>query len=277
VSTAGSWTVRYVRDELARVTERWVNGQRTARYWRTEGGRVWKREQLGEEPEFFAHDESGRVVFARQGPVTTVGLMPSDRRFSATIRLRNETGIGATTFERTHDVLGEVLTEREVGYDATSSPPMRTSSYARDDNGYLLGATDPQGATSQLVNDLLGQVLTERLPINGGALKTTTYTWDRRGALRTRSDPRGAGLGQTVQEYTGFGEPFRRTVPGGTTAAPQDVVAEWTYDPVGRLETESMGPARLRYDYQNDRVWRVRRGGTETVLRQYGYDALAGC
>jgi RHS repeat-associated protein len=274
VSTAGQWTVRYVRDEFARVTERWVNGTRTARYSRMPGGRVWKREALGETPEFFAHDESGRVVFARQGDVTSVHLSPSDRRFSATARLRNRTSIGATTVERTHDVLGDVIAEREVGFDGTSSPPMRSSTYLRDDNGYLRGATDPQGATSEFVPDLLGRVLTERLPINGGALKTTTYTWNRRGALLTRSDPRGAGMGLTVQEYTGFGEPFRRTVPGGTSTTPRDVVSQWTYDEVGRLKTEHMGPAQLRFDYANDRVWRVRRDGTETVLRQYGYDGL---
>ena len=274
VSTAGAWTVRYVRDEYARVTERWTNGQRTVRYKRLPGGRVWSRHQLGQEPEYFTHDEFGQVVFARQGGVTTVSLSPVDRRFSATVQLRNERSIGATTFERTYDVLGELLSEREVGYDGTSSPPMRSSTFARDDNGYLTGATDPQGATSEFVHDLLGRVVTQRLPVNGGALKTTTYTWDRRGALLTRTDPRGATHGQTAQAYTGYGEPRLRTVPGGTTAAPQDVVATWTYDAVGRLKTESMGAASLKYEYLNNRVHRVFRNNTETVLRQYGYDSL---
>ncbi|MBE2251857.1 MAG: RHS repeat protein, partial [Myxococcus sp.] len=275
-----AWTTRYVRDAFGRVIEQYTNGQRTLQLSRLPGGRVWYRQALGSEPAYTTYDDFGRAVFQRHGEVTSVRVAPADARFSGSALVRNGKGTGpgllTTNVAQTLGALGEVLSETESGFDATSTPPSRTSTFRYDDNGALLNTTDAVGATSEYVRDFLGRSTTLRVTVNPGVVKTTSYTYNRRGQLTTLTDPRGSGavFGTTVQTYTGYGEPKTRTVPGGTASAPSDVVATWEYDVVGRLYRETMGPARLRYQYTNDRLWRIVNDAQDAVLREYTYDGL---
>ncbi|MCA3012600.1 MAG: RHS repeat protein, partial [Myxococcaceae bacterium] len=273
VSTAsGAWLVRYLRDDFNRVTERTVNGQTTMQVERAPGGRIWRRKAIGAEPTFITYDEFGSPVFERQGTVTTVRVSPPDRRYRGGAVVRSEARRATNSTEQTLDVLGEVIAEVETGFDGTSTPPTRTSSFVRDDSGFLRQATDSLGAVSEYVPNFLGWSGTEIVTVNPGVMRTTSFTYNRRGQLVARTDPRGGA--QTVQSYTGYGEPKTRTVPGGPTGAPSDVTATWTYDAVGRLTRETMGTAALRYEYANDRLWRVLADDGTTQLRSFTYDAL---
>jgi RHS repeat-associated protein len=273
VSTASAWTVQYVRDHFSRVRERRLNGQTTVTVFRLPGGQVFRRNVTGAVERFLTYDEFGAPVFERQGPVTTVQVKPADRRYRGGSTVRLETRLATTSTEQTLDALGEVLSEVETGFDGTSTPPTRSSSFLRDDNGFLRQTTDSLGAVSEFVPNFLGWVGTQIVTVNPGVTRTTSFTYNRRGQLLTRSDPRG-GQPQTVQTYTGYGEPKTRTVPGGTTAAPNDVTASWQYDVVGRLTREQMGTAVVRYQYANDRLSQVTADNGTTVLRSFGYDTL---
>ncbi|MER2563788.1 MAG: RHS repeat-associated core domain-containing protein [Myxococcaceae bacterium] len=268
-----SWATHSIRDDFGRVLEQWTNGQRTLKVWRKPGGRVWKSQALGSAPRFMAHDEFGRVVFEQFGQVKTARVAPADLRFEGVARIRNERGLKTNNVERSLSALGGVLSETELGFDGTSSPPSRVASYVLDDNDFVRFATDALGATSDTTRDLLGRPLTVRVPVSSGVIKTTEYRYNRRGQLTRITEPRGSSFGYTTQTYTGFGEPKTRTVPGGTTATPNDVVQTWTYDVLGRMVSEDVGPARLRYSYANDRVWRI-NNQTEQVLREFAYDGL---
>ncbi len=277
VRTQGSsWVVNYVRDDFARVTEQWTNGQRTLQLWRKPGGRVWKKQPLGAEPTYVTYDDFGSAAFVQQGTVKTVRVAPADLRFAGSARVRNESQLKTSNLEQTLSVLGDPLSELEIGYDGTATPPSRSSTFTRDDNGFMSFTTDALGATSEYVRDFLGRPTTVRVPVNPGVMKTTAYQYNKRGQLLRMSDPRGSGtsFGETVATYSGYGEPKTRTVPGGTAGAPSDVVATWSYDAVGRLTQETMGPATLGYQYQNDRVWRIVGNTSDTILRQFAYDGL---
>jgi len=206
-------------------------------------------------------------VFERQGTVTTVRVSPSDRRYRGGAVVRSEARRATNSTEQTLDVLGEVIAEVETGFDGTSTPPTRSSSFVRDDSGFLRQATDSLGAVSEYVPNFLGWSGTEIVTVTPGVMRTTSFTYNRRGQLLSRTDPRGGS--QTVQSYTGYGEPKTRTVPGGPTGAPSDVTATWTYDAVGRLTRETMGTAALRYEYANDRLWRVLADDGTTQLRSF--------
>ena len=95
----------------------------------------------------------------------------------------------------------------------------------------------------------------------------THHLYDRRGALKRLEDP---AAQVTTQDYTGFGEPKTRTSPG--TPA---VVSTWSYDVLGRVDTERTGASALTYDYE-ETSGRLRNifGPGGAVARGYQYDAL---
>lgn len=166
VRTQGSsWVVNYVRDDFARVTEQWTNGQRTLQLWRKPGGRVWKKQPLGAEPTYVTYDDFGGAAFVQQGTVKTVRVAPADLRFAGSARVRNESQLKTSNLEQTLSVLGDPLSELEIGYDGTATPPSRSSTFTRDDNGFMSFTTDALGATSEYVRDFLGRPTTVRVPV----------------------------------------------------------------------------------------------------------------
>jgi hypothetical protein len=90
-----------------------------------------------------------------------------------------------------------------------STPPSRSTTYTRNDSGFLLQEVDAVGATSEFVRDFEGKPTGVRVTVQPGLIKTTGYTYNRRGQLRKQTDPRGTGnaFPVTSQTYTGFGEP----------------------------------------------------------------------
>ncbi|MHB1241665.1 MAG: hypothetical protein ACYC18_14375, partial [Gammaproteobacteria bacterium] len=99
-----------------------------------------------------------------------------------------------------------------------SSGPVRTWTYTYDANGLLTSATGPRTDLAQI----------------------TTYTYDAQGDLSTITNP----LGQVTQitAYDANGRPLSVTDPNGR-------VTTFTYDPLGRLTSRSVGGLTTTYTY----------------------------
>src|SRR5262249_30479209 len=185
--------------------------------------------------------EGGEVISVRTAA-------PSSRLVTTSSLHKKGTQLLATSMVRTLDVLSNVVQEIETGEGTGPDQTRlsRTSTFERNGSGFVKGVLGPDGAATEYDLDFLGQpaVMRQLRTVGVGDVDITKFTYDRRGALRTLTDP-SVPPQVTTQDYSGFGEPKLRTSPGTPT-----VVSQWTYDVVGRVDTERTGSSTLRYVYE---------------------------
>jgi len=210
----------------------------------------------------------------------------------------------------TYDGLGQVLTETEI---TAAYPDGLVTSHTYDRMGREVTQTDPP-ATNRVTGAVHTQVSTTTYDIDGNAIQvsesdatggdsprvekhtynkygqedssttpggaTTTFTYDTSGRLVDQTSPDGV---TTRSEYDAEGNLLRSILVGYTgdpnnpTAAKDLVVATNTYDPAGRLatETDAMGWTTTHtYTDNGLEATATRTDGTNSfVIERNTYDA----
>lgn len=236
------WETTYRYDGYGRVIEVQDNEVTTARYRRGKGGRIFAWSAAGLSETFFTYDGIGNVVWSvdSDGSQTLVGQrLNPDRAFWAQVR-RNKTGKQLTTGRTIDfDILGLPILETEFG-NASS----RTSTTLRDSIGYVMATVNPDGTRTEYERNFLGwpKKISELTAFGPSqAFDYTQLTYNKRGQLRTLSDP----AHQVTQwTYSGYGELGGVTIPGQPA-----IKKTYTYDALGRLNTELSGRYELSYQY----------------------------
>ncbi|MEU1878495.1 LamG-like jellyroll fold domain-containing protein [Streptosporangium sp. NPDC020072] len=260
------------------------------------------------------------------GGLTPAGLVKSGKdarnnettyRYTAAGDLAETTSPSGLVVAFTYDAVGRVTSRKEI---STANPAGVTTTFTYDGLGRVLTQTGA-GVKNEVTDvthtakvtftyDADGNKLTETLSdVTGGdAARTTTYTYDTNGRLKTVTDPEG-GVTQSTWDnigarisatdpmgtvttfgYTNRGELATKTLKNWTGSpvspqAPQDKVLEsYTYDPAGRLgaKVDAMG-RKTSYTYFTDNRLSqvtaddVRLNGSTTpvdvVLEDNTYDA----
>ncbi|WP_386190485.1 RHS repeat-associated core domain-containing protein [Streptosporangium jomthongense] len=238
-------------------------------------------------------------------------------RYTAAGDLAEQTSPSGLVVAFTHDALGRVTSRKEI---SEANPAGVTTTFTYDGVGRVLTQTGA-GVKNEVTDvthtakvtftyDADGNKLTETLSdlTGGDPARTTTYTYDTNGRLKTVTDPEGGvtqstwdNIGARVSEtdpmgtvttfgYTNRGELATKTLKNWTGSpvspqAPQDKVLEsYTYDPAGRLgaKVDAMG-RKTSYTYFTDNRLSqvtaddVRLNGSTTpvdvVLEDNTYDA----
>ncbi|MER6025621.1 DUF6531 domain-containing protein [Streptomyces sp. NPDC001851] len=197
----------------------------------------------------YTYDPAGRLLSEKDfdDRTLTYGYDPTGRLISR----RNALG-EVTSFER--DVLGRITTKDASGALTT---------YAYDFTDQLAQATGPDGTALTLLRDRYGRLQSET--VNG---RTLTYAYDSLGRRTGRTTPTGA---VSTWSYDAAGNRTRLTTNGRTIDFAYDeagreltrriaetITLEHTFDPLGRLTTQSVTGAQGRtlqsraYTYRAD-------------------------
>jgi RHS repeat-associated protein len=164
-------------------------------------------------------------------------------------------GNGHTT-SFAYDSLGRMTTMTEPG---TGTP---TVEIGHDSAGDITSVTDEMGDTITYTYDQMGRMLTEQNPVQAGAGKETSYTYDADGNLKTVTDANGK---TTTYTYNSRNELVTAEDPLGN-------VATYVYDAEGNV-TGTIDPVGNRvtmtYDGDNNLLTAQDALGTTT----YTYNA----
>ncbi|MGW3205440.1 DUF6531 domain-containing protein [Streptomyces sp. NPDC001135] len=166
-----------------------------------------------------------------------------------------------TSFER--DALGRITTKNAAGAVTT---------YAYDFTDNLAQATGPDGTTLTLLRDRYGRLHSET--VDG---RTLTYTYDSLGRRTGRTTPTGA---VSTWSYDAAGNRTRLTTNGRTIDFAYDeagreltrhiaetITLEHTFDPLGRLTTQSVTGAQGRT--LQSRAYTYRADGNPTAVEDH--------
>jgi RHS repeat-associated protein len=221
----------------------------------TPAGRLIERRWPSGRIQRWTYDAAGRMTALHDGSgeaLAELTLDPQGRVLAA------ETPEGRVGY--TYDAAGEIISV--TGADAVTSIERDTagrvravvdgeggrSGYRLDARGMVAEATDPAGLVSRFARDGRGRLQASTAP-NGD---TTSFGYDRTGFLEQVTDPNGTmrrildPTGVTIGHRYGDGTGIDRTLDamGRTTALTADgaTVAEYGYDPRGRL-VEARNPA----------------------------------
>lgn len=268
------WREGFLYDDFARLSQVTKNGVTTTQLSRVPGGEVFSRTGDGRSPSYVSTDALGRAVWGADSLGNQV-VATESRGGAAHVMTQSRVRVNGsspltTGTEAQLDALGLPVIVREYGRGVS-----RTTELTRNASGFLLKVRTPDTAETQAEYDFLGRMLTLQQPAQFGSgatdFETSRYSYNKRGQLETQVDPK---LETTVQLYTGFGEPKRKTLPIST---PQ--VSQWQYDELGRRTRYTVnGRVNLGYEYGADgrlsRIVRGAPGSDAPELQTYAYDEL---
>lgn len=130
-----------------------------------------------------------------------------------------------TTSTFTYDEKGNLLSRTESGFNG-GAPVTRTTTYAYNPNGQLIRIDGPR-------SDLNDVTLFEYYP-------NTPEQGMNRGRLKKITDA--IGFETAFAQYNAFGKP-------GNGTDPNNIITAYTYDPMGRLKTRSVGEFSTTFSY----------------------------
>lgn len=269
------WYQWFERDGFGRALREYTNGttasELTREVHRRPGGAVWWSRGYGQRPTFTSTNADGEVVWSMDadGELTTVATsMPSSRQVSnSTIR---SNGWLTTSNVTILDVLGLPGLTTEGGRGVSRPTFSRSSSFTRNAAGALLRQNDPDGKSTEFVVDLAGRVtgVREWVGTSPATQLTSIINRDRRGAVLDVTD---LNSEVTRHVYNSFGQPVRRERPGPNGL----LVAEWSYDGLGRVRTVRPGGGSVYQHQYNAKNQLVALLTQDTqVLRSWTRDAL---
>ncbi len=286
MADANSNAVDYVYDALGRQTATmFADGTWVSNVYDAAGNRISAIDQAGHATHF-EYDALGRLICVTDalGNVTSNAYDEAGNRVSQTDANGN-----TTTFE--YDNLGR-RTKRTL-------PLGMSESWTYDAAGRVVAHTDFNGDTTTCRYGAMGRLVERQFP--GGAETythtdvgkratvvdsrgTTTFTYDSRDRLLTRTDPGGSSIAYT---WNAVGNVASVTAPGGATTnaydalcrlqsvtGPEGTVTTYAYDNVGnrrRVTYPNGTVAEYSYDALNRLTNLVNRTGGGSVISSYAY------
>ena len=230
---------------------------------------VWSAAGRGET--FFTYDALGNMLWSTdsEGNQTITGSqLTPEKSFSAQVR-KNKSGGQLTTGLTTElNVLGLPISQIEFGNGFE-----RKWTVVREDNGHARTAIGADASRTEYKRHLLGwptkiSELTDVVPPL--EFDHTILAYNKRGQLEFLTDP---AQQVTQWTYNVFGNLESVTLPGTPV-----IKRSYTYDALGRLETESLGKYQLKhqYDHRGDLFTTDYRQGTSPyhLLKKTHFDEL---
>lgn len=271
-TTSPVWERTFRRDAYGRVIEERDNGVVTGQYRRGKGGRIFSWSAAGLSETFVTYDDLGKILWSIDSDgnqrFTGQRLTP-EKSFSAQVR-RNKAGQQLTTGLTTEfNVLGLPTSYIELGNGFE-----RTWSVIREASGDVKATNGPDGARTEYQRNLLGWPTKISQLTDLGTSQAFDHTiplFNKRGQMESFTDP-----SQQVIQWThnGFGEIIGVSIPGQPM-----IEKSYTYDRLGRPETEVRGKYELRYQYdeRGDMIevsYRVNGTDPFRVLTKQRFDEL---
>jgi RHS repeat-associated protein len=261
----------YSHDDFGRISRVTKNGITLAEYGRLPGGAVFAESASGRGTRYMTYDVTGRLSWSEDAAGTQALFTESllnGALITTQSQIRNQ-GAMTTGQIAERDGLGLPRWIREQGGQQS-----RTTEFVRNAAGFALAMVPPDKVRTEADYDFLGRVteLREQRVRGASRFETSTYTYDPAGRLRSIVDPAGY---ETVQLYTGFGEPSQKTGPAST---PQ--ISTWEYDPLGRkTRHQSGGQVDMGYRYNKQGLLKaIVRGDPADLnapkLESFTYDGL---
>jgi RHS repeat-associated protein len=246
-----TWETNLGYDDLARPVAQTVNGVTTRQLELTPSGRIAISTGEGLGTTYTTFDAAGNPIWQSDAAGTMRVWTSREhpyRRATAILRPRTAGGTATTATVTELDPRGLPLAETHIAGDVEI-----VRSWTYDADGDVAVASDQFGATTTYVRNWLGwptRVIQSSEP--GTPDDLTVNTFDRRGALKTVTDPAGFS---TLYDYDGFGALVSRRSDG----KPQ-VTAAFGYDTLGRLALRAEGSFRIQIEHD---------GRGDPVLEQY--------
>jgi YD repeat-containing protein len=122
-----------------------------------------------------------------------------------------------------------------------ASPPgtVRATLFNYDSAGRLEETIDPEGYSTKLVLDALGQISESTAAYGLSTASVTTYSYDDVGRLKTETRGHGAAeVSVTAFDYDALGRMTQSTAGYGTADAS---ITKWEYDELGRVKKQIRG------------------------------------
>ncbi len=262
-------------DGFGNQTREYTNGTTsgflTQELLRRPGGQVWSTRAYGKRPTYIATNADGDVMFSEDenGVLMNLSVAPPSirERSSATV---NQTDFLTTSTRVTNDVLGLPIVATEVGDGASRTRLSRATTFLRNRLGDVIRQDDVDGKSTEFDVDFGGRVQAKRewVPTTPPTQRTTSFTYDKRGAVLSMVD---VNSQLTAYQYNSFGQIKQRETPrpGGT------MIAKWTYDSLGRVfRVTPGGTPSYQHVYNNqDQLIQLVVNDVDE-LRGYTYDQL---
>lgn len=270
------WYQWFEADAFGRTLREYTNGttaaELTREVQRRAGGDVWWSRSYGERPQFTTTDADGSQVWSMDadGEVVSVATSaPASREVSSSVVRAN--GWLTSSTRTVLDVLGLPEVVVEVGGGNSRPQLTRQTQFTRNKSGALLHQVDPDNKSTEYEVDLANRVMAVRewVPTSPSPTQASTfYGRDRRGATLTVTD---LNSELTRHSYNSFGQPVSKESPGRSGT----LVAEWSYDALGRINTVTPGVGvTYQHQYNNKNQLTALVSNDNLPLRTYGFDAL---
>lgn len=210
-------STRHVYDALGRRTET-ID---------VEGNATW-----------YFYDAANRPTFTARGRISASGvrnaeLEITETRYNAFGQIAETIGYLGTPVNATKDAAGAAAIIGTIASYADAAVDNRRQ-YLYDTRGLLIQESDAEGGLSVMRYDAIGQLLERKVYSTPTSASTTTWTYDKRGLEKTRTDGAGSTVARTsTVVYDAFGRAIETTDGRG-------VVRKAGYDRLGRIVSTSI-------------------------------------